>query len=243
MSRRLAWDIPPSPPLSFTLPQLPASPIQPGAVTQTCRMWPFPSQAQCLALAGVSACSCSASCFEHRGSGQAWCKQGCCLVAEHAMPLWNLSQQKMLPVATHGCWPSNTKMVSKGKNQADTAAGDLLAQAGLGKQRSAHGQVGSSMAPPQHGGGGEGNPMKGCHGSASSAEARSTDHKSVGRKTAPDGRVPREGKAGALSMIYVQPSTAQPSTCILLCCPCLRAIRPMGKALLVHCPVGFLEQE
>lgn len=45
---------------------LPASPVQPGAVTQTCRMWPFPSQAQCLALAGVSACPCSVSCFEHR---------------------------------------------------------------------------------------------------------------------------------------------------------------------------------
>lgn len=66
-------------------------------------------------------------------------------MAEHAMPLWNMRQQEMLPVVAHRCWPSDTKTFSKGKNEADTAAGELPAQAGLGKQHSARGQVG--LAP------------------------------------------------------------------------------------------------
>lgn len=48
----------------------------------------------------------------------------------------------MLPVVAHRCWPSDTKTFSKGKNEADAAAGELPAQAGLGKQHSARGQVG-----------------------------------------------------------------------------------------------------
>lgn len=87
-------------------------------------------------------------------------------------PLWNMRQQEMLPVAAHRCWPSDTKAFSKGKHQADAAAGELPAQAGLGKQHSARGQVGGSMAPPQRGGA-EGNPGKGSHSSVS--KARSTD--------------------------------------------------------------------
>lgn len=69
-SRRPVWETPPSLPLPLTLPQLPASPILPGTVTQTHRMRPFPSQAQRLAAADVSPCPCSTSCFEHGGSGQ-----------------------------------------------------------------------------------------------------------------------------------------------------------------------------
>lgn len=69
-SHRLVREIPPSPPLPFTPPQLPAGPVLPGTVTQTGRMRPFPSQAQHLAPADVSPCPCSASCFERRGSGQ-----------------------------------------------------------------------------------------------------------------------------------------------------------------------------
>lgn len=68
-----------------------------------------------------------------------------------------------------------TQNILQGKNQADTAAGELPAQARLGKQHSARGQVGGSTAPLQHGGAGEGNPTKGSHSSASLAEARSTD--------------------------------------------------------------------
>lgn len=37
-------------------------------------------------------------------------------------------------MTAQGCWPSDTKAFSKGKNQADAAAGELRAQAGLGKQ-------------------------------------------------------------------------------------------------------------
>lgn len=81
----------------------------------------------------------------------------------------------MLPVAAYRCWPSDTKTFSKRKSQADAAAGELPAQAGLGKQHSARGQVGGSMAPPQCGGAGEGNPGKGSHSSASSAKAWPTD--------------------------------------------------------------------
>lgn len=91
------------------------------------------------------------------------------------MPLWNTRQHEMLPVTAQRCWLSDTKTFSKGKNQADAAAADLPAQAGLGKQHSACGQVGGSTAPLQRGGVGEGNPRKGSYSSASSAEARSTD--------------------------------------------------------------------
>lgn len=45
-------------------------------------------------------------------------------------------------MVAHRCWPSDTKTFSKGKNEADAAAGELPAQAGLGKQHSARGQVG-----------------------------------------------------------------------------------------------------
>lgn len=69
-SHRPVREIPPSPPLPFMPPQLPAGPVPPGTVTQTGRMRPFPSQAQRLAPADVSPCPCSASCFEHGGSGQ-----------------------------------------------------------------------------------------------------------------------------------------------------------------------------
>lgn len=161
-------------------------------------------------------------------------------MAEHAVPLWNTRQQEMLLVAAHRCWPSNTKTFSKGKNQADTAAGELPAQAGLGKQCSAHGQVGGSTAPLQRGGAGEGNPVKGSHSSASSAEARSTGLPQKCGQVNSSRWLPREQKVGALSMTRVQPSTAQPSACLLLCCPCLRT---MGKAHPVHCPVGLLAQE
>lgn len=149
----------------------------------------------------------------------------------------------------------NTCMVGKGKNQADAAAGELPAWAGLGKRRGARSQVGGPMAPPRRGGAGEGNPAEGCPGSASSAEARSpaggrmelagaarSCHESLGKEAAPGRRAPGEGKAGALPVTHVQPGAAQPSACLLLRFPCLRAASPAGKALLVYCPAGSLEQ-
>lgn len=182
------------------------------------------------------------SLFEHRGSGQAWCKQGCCLVAEHAMPLWNLGQQEMLPVATHKCWPRNTKTVSKGKNQADAAAGELPAQAGLGKQRSAHGQVGGSMAPPQRGGAGEGNPVKRCHGSASSAEARSTDlPQKCGQVNSSRwaGTQGREGRCSAYDSCTAQhcPTLHMPSPLLSL----LASYQAYGESSSGALPGGFSE--
>lgn len=141
------------------------------------------------------------------------------------------------------------------KNQADAAAGKLLDRAGLGKQHGACGQVGGPTASHWQGGVGEGNPTKGCPGSASSTESRPVAsgrtelagatqncHES-GKEGAPGRGAPREGKVGALLVTQVQPGAAQPPACLLLCLPCLRAASPMGRAVLVHCLASLLGQE
>lgn len=103
---------------------------------------------------------------------------------------------------------------------------------------------GGSMTPPQHGGIGEGNPVKRSHSSASLAEVRSTDlPQKHGQVNSSSWAATQETEGMCSAQTHVQPSMAQPSTHLLLCGPCLRTISPMGKALLVHCPVGLLEQE
>lgn len=67
-----------------------------------------------------------------------------------------------------------------------------------------------------------------------------TCQESLGKEAAPGRQVPGEGKVGALLVTHIQPGVAQPSAC-LLCFACLCAASPVGKALLVHCPVDILE--
>lgn len=101
----------------------------------------------------------------------------------------------------------NTCMVGKGKNQADAAAGKLLDRAGLGKQHGACGQVGGPIASHWQGGVGEGNPTKGCPGSASSTETRPVAsgrtelagaarscHESSGKEGVRAGELPGKGR-------------------------------------------------
>lgn len=133
-------------------------------------------------------------------------------------------------------------MVGKGKNQADAAAGELSAWAGLGKRCSAHGQVGGPTAPLWQGGAGERNPVEGCPCSASSAEARSpargrmelagtawSCNESSGKEAAPGRRAPRERKAGALLVTPYSLALPNPLPAFSSSFPACELPAPWGK--------------
>lgn len=84
--------------------------------------------------------------------------------------------------------------------------------------------------------------MKGSHSSASSAEARSTDLPQKRGQVNSSRWASTQGTEGRCSAR--DSGTAQHCPALhILCCPGLGALSPMGKAVLVHCPVGLLEQE
>lgn len=153
--------------------------------------------------------------------------------------------------------PSATKLCAwsaKEKNQADAAAGELPAQAGPGKRCSACSQAGGHTAPAWWGGVGRGHPTEGHPSSESSAEATASStggwswpalHGAAtrsrpmqqlqadawgrkGRCSASDSRTTQHGAALCLP----SPLLSLPASC-----------QPVGKAVLVHCPEGLLEQE